>query len=147
MNTEAMSTDLRTSAHAALPHVLVVDDDPAIRDLVSDYLGQHELRVSAVADGHAMQVLLAAEVVELIVLDLKLKGEDGMGRARRLRDESAIPIVMLTGRAEDADRVMGLELGADDYLAKPLSPRELLARIRTERGAGYLFGVPVETVY
>ena len=131
MNTEAMSTDLRTSAHAALPHVLVVDDDPAIRDLVSDYLGQHELRVSAVADGQAMQVLLGAEVVDLIVLDLKLKGEDGMGLARRLRDESAIPIVMLTGRAEEADRVMGLELGADDYLTKPFSPRELLARIRT----------------
>src|SRR2546430_7195871 len=131
MNTEAMSTDLRTSAHAALPHVLVVDEDPAIGDLVSDYLGQHELRVSAVADGHAMQVLLAAEVVDLIVLDLKLRGEDGRGLARGLRDESAIPIVMLTGRAEEADRVMGLELGADDYLTKPFSPRELLARIRT----------------
>src|SRR3989454_10997674 len=78
-----------------------------------------------------MQALLGAEVVDLIVLDLKLKGEDGMGLARRLRDESAIPIVMLTGRAEEADRVMGLELGADDYLTKPFSPRELLARIRT----------------
>src|SRR3981189_3949708 len=128
---EAMSSDFRTSAYAALPHVLVVDDDPTIRDLVSDYLGQHELRVSAVADGRAMQALLGAEVVDLIVLDLKLKGEDGMGLARRLRDESAIPIVMLTGRAEEADRVMGLELGADDYLTKPFSPRELLARIRT----------------
>src|SRR3981189_3302184 len=124
---EAMSSDFRTSAYAALPHVLVVDDDPTIRDLVSDYLGQHELRVSAVADGRAMQALLGAEVVDLIVLDLKLKGEDGMGLARRLRDESAIPIVMLTGRAEEADRVMGLELGADDYLTKPFSPRELLA--------------------
>src|SRR5882724_5350854 len=131
MNIETMSSDSRTSAYAALPHVLVVDDDPTIRDLVSDYLGQHELRVSAVADGQAMQALLGAEVVDLIVLDLKLKGEDGMGLARRLRDESAIPIVMLTGRAEEADRVMGLELGADDYLTKPFSPRELLARIRT----------------
>src|SRR5256886_722273 len=131
MNTQAMSSDSRTSAYAALPHVLVVDDDPTIRDLVSDYLGQHELRVSAVADGHAMQALLGAEVVDLIVLDLKLKGEDGMGLARRLRDESAIPIVMLTGRAEEADRIMGLELGADDYLTKPFSPRDLLARIRT----------------
>ncbi len=131
MNIETMSSDSRTSAYAALPHVLVVDDDPTIRDLVSDYLGQHELRVSAVGDGHAMQALLGAEVVDLIVLDLKLKGEDGMGLARRLRDESAIPIVMLTGRAEEADRVMGLELGADDYLTKPFSPRELLARIRS----------------
>jgi DNA-binding response OmpR family regulator len=132
MNTEAMSSDSRTlAAQTALPHILVVDDDPTIRELISDYLGQHEVRVSAVADGHAMQALLGAEVVDLIVLDLKLKGEDGMGLARKLRDESAIPIVMLTGRAEEADRVMGLELGADDYLTKPFSPRELLARIRT----------------
>jgi DNA-binding response OmpR family regulator len=131
MNIEAMGSDSQTSAHAASPHVLVVDDDPTIRDLISDYLGQNDLRVSAVADSHAMQALLAAEVVDLIVLDLKLKGEDGMGLARRLRDESAIPIIMLTGRAEEADRVMGLELGADDYLTKPFSPRELLARIRT----------------
>src|SRR5207249_7089206 len=131
MNIETMSSDSRTSAYAALPHVLVVDDDPTIRDLVSDYLGQHELRVSAVADGHAMQALLGAEVVDLIVLDLKLKGEDGMGLACRLRDESEIPIIMVTGRAEEADRIMGLELGADDYLTKPFSPRELLARIRT----------------
>src|SRR3989442_12452450 len=107
MNTEPMSSDSRTSAHAALPHVLVVDDDPAIRDLVSDYLGQHELRVSAVADGRAMQALLGAEGVYLIVLNLNLKGEDGMGRARSLRDDSAIPIVMLKGRAAEADRVMG----------------------------------------
>src|SRR2546422_3056676 len=85
MNPQAMSSDSRTSAYAALPHVLVVDDDPTIRDLVSDYLGQHELRVSAVADGHAMQALLGLEVVDLIVLALKLKGEDGMGLARRLR--------------------------------------------------------------
>src|SRR3979490_2507861 len=131
MNIETMSSDSRTSAYAALPHVLVVDDDPTIRDLVSDYLGQHELRVSAVADGRAMQTLLDAEVVDLIVLDLKLKGEDGMGIARKLRDESAIPIVMLTGRAEGAGGVVGAEPGADDFLPKPFSPRELLARIRT----------------
>src|SRR6202165_3663128 len=117
-------------AHAALPHVLVVDDDPTIRELVCDYLGKNELRVSAVADGPAMQLVLGEQVVDLVVLDLKLKGEDGMALARRLRDESQIPIVMLTGRSEEADRVMGLELGADDYLTKPFSPRELLARIR-----------------
>jgi DNA-binding response OmpR family regulator len=131
MNAETMSNDTPASAQAALPHVLVVDDDPGIRELVSDYLGQNDLRVSAVADSRAMREMLAEEVVDLIVLDLKLKGEDGMGLARKLRDESAIPIVMLTGRAEEADRVMGLELGADDYLTKPFSPRELLARIRT----------------
>jgi DNA-binding response OmpR family regulator len=131
MHAEAMSSDTPTTAPAALPHVLVVDDDPTIRDLISDYLGKNEMRVSAVADSRGMQALLAVEIVDLIVLDLKLKGEDGMGLARRLRDESAIPIVMLTGRAEEADRVMGLELGADDYLTKPFSPRELLARIRS----------------
>jgi DNA-binding response OmpR family regulator len=131
MNTETMSNDTRTPPQTGLPHVLVVDDDPSIRELVCDYLTQHDLRVSAVADGHAMQALLAAEIVDLIVLDLKLKGEDGMGLARKLRDDSAVPIVMLTGRAEEADRVMGLELGADDYLTKPFSPRELLARIRS----------------
>jgi two-component system OmpR family response regulator len=126
-----MISQPQASAHAALPHVLVVDDDPTIRELVSDYLGQNELRVSAVADGSAMQSILGEQIVDLVVLDLKLRGEDGMALARRLRDESEIPIVMLTGRGEEADRVMGLELGADDYLTKPFSPRELLARIRT----------------
>ena len=126
-----MSTQPQASAQAATPHVLLVDDDPSIRDLVTDYLSGNELRVSAVADGKAMQAILAEQVVDLIVLDLKLRGEDGMALARRLRDESEIPIVMLTGRSEEADRVMGLELGADDYLTKPFSPRELLARIRT----------------
>src|SRR5262244_566128 len=126
-----MSTQITSPAHAALPHVLVVDDDPTIRELVSDYLGQNELRVTAVADGRGMQEVLADQVVDLVVLDLKLRGEDGMALARRLRDESEIPILMLTGRVEEADRVMGLELGADDYLTKPFSTRELLARIRT----------------
>ena len=119
------------SPAAAAPHVLAVDDDPTIRQLISDYLGQNELRVTTVADGHGMQQVLAEHVVDLVVLDLRLQAEDGMSLAPRLRDESAIPIIMLTGRAEEADRVMGLELGADDYLTKPFSPRELLARIRT----------------
>jgi two-component system, OmpR family, response regulator len=122
-------TDL--SSHLASPHVLAVDDDPVIRDLISDYLTQNEMRVTAVPDGRAMRSVLAEHVVDLIVLDLRLQAEDGMALARRLRDESAIPIIMLTGRRDEADRVMGLELGADDYLTKPFSPRELLARIRT----------------
>ena len=113
------------------PHVLAVDDDPMIRELIGDYLGQNGFRVTAVADGPAMQAVLAGQVVDIIVLDLKLQAEDGMTIARRMRDESTIPIIMLTGRKEEADRVMGLELGADDYLTKPFSPRELLARIRT----------------
>jgi len=124
-----MSLQVRAPT-TALAHVLAVDDDPIIRDAIADYLGQYEFRVTAVADGGAMQAVLANEVVDLVVLDLKLLAEDGMALARRLRDESAIPIVMLTGRREEADRVMGLELGADDYLTKPFSPRELLARIR-----------------
>jgi len=115
----------------ALPHVLAVDDEPTMRELIADYLGSNGFRVTAVADGAAMQKVLADAVVDLVVLDLRLKGEDGMALARRLREESAIPFIMLTGRNEEADRVMGLELGADDYLTKPFSPRELLARIRT----------------
>ena len=115
---------------ALLPHVLALDDDPAIRDLVSDYLAQNELRVTAVATGGELTAVMARETIDLVILDLRLPGEDGMQIARRLREESAIPILMLTGRAEEADRVMGLELGADDYLTKPFSPRELLARIR-----------------
>jgi DNA-binding response OmpR family regulator len=128
---EVMTMPSPTTAQAAQPHVLAVDDDPTIRQLIGDYLAQNEFRVTAVADGRAMQDVLASQVVDLVVLDLRLQAEDGMALARRLRDESAIPIIMLTGRAEEADRVMGLELGADDYLTKPFSPRELLARIRT----------------
>src|SRR5882724_3697162 len=118
---------LRTDT--ALAHVLAIDDDPILREAIADYLGQHEFRVTTAADGREMQAVLADEVVDLIVLDLKLQAEDGLTLARRLREESAIPIVMLTGRREEADRVMGLDLGADDYLTKPFSPRELRARI------------------
>ena len=113
------------------PHILVVDDDPQIRALLEEYLGASGLRVSAAANGKQMQQILTDEAIDLVVLDLRLAGEDGMTIARSLRDQSAIPIVMLTGVREEADRVMGLELGADDYLTKPFSPRELLARIRT----------------
>jgi two-component system OmpR family response regulator len=112
------------------PHVLVLDDDPAIRDLVSQYLIENELRVTAISSGRELTDMMAREAVDLIVLDLRLPGEDGMQIARRLRDSSSIPILMLTGKADEADRVMGLELGADDYLTKPFSLRELLARVR-----------------
>jgi len=114
----------------SLPHVVALDDDPAVRDLVASYLGEHDIRVSAVASGAELTSVMARDTVDLVILDLRLQGEDGMQIARKLRDDSAIPILMLTGRAEEADRVMGLELGADDYLTKPFSPRELLARIR-----------------
>jgi DNA-binding response OmpR family regulator len=112
-------------------HVLAVDDDPSVRQMVSDYLGDNDIRVTALANGRQIAEVLARETIDLVVLDLRLPGEDGMDIARKLREESpGLPIVMLTGRKEEADRVMGLELGADDYLTKPFSPRELLARIR-----------------
>src|ERR1700726_1347375 len=113
------------------PHVLVLDDDPQIRELLEEYLTQNGLRVSVVSKSADMSRILADEAIDLVVLDLRLAGEDGMAIARSLRADSAIPIVMLTGVRDEADRVMGLELGADDYLTKPFSPRELLARIRT----------------
>jgi len=112
-------------------HILVIDDDPQIRTLLSEYLGENGLQVSVASNSAEMSEILNDETIDLVVLDLRLAGEDGMAIARSLRDQSAIPIVMLTGVRDEADRVMGLELGADDYLTKPFSPRELLARIRT----------------
>jgi two-component system OmpR family response regulator len=121
-------------------HILVLDDDPQIRALLSEYLAENGLQVSVASNGEEMSRLLNDEAIDLVVLDLRLAGEDGMALARSLRERSAVPIVMLTGIREEADRVMGLELGADDYLTKPFSPRELLARIRTvlrrAKGAG-----------
>ena len=111
-------------------HILVVDDDPSIRTLLEEYLAENELRVSVAPNGKEMTRILADEAIDLVILDLRLAGEDGMSIARALRDESAIPIVMLTGVRDEADRVMGLELGADDYVTKPFSNRELLARVR-----------------
>lgn len=113
------------------PHILVIDDDPQIRALLQEYLAENGLRVSVASTGDEMSRILTDEAIDLVVLDLRLGGEDGMAIVRSLRDQSAIPIVMLTGVRDEADRVMGLELGADDYLTKPFSPRELLARIRT----------------
>ena len=113
------------------PHVVALDDDPAVRELLTEYLSENDLRVTALASGRELDATLARDPIDLLVLDLKLAGEDGMQIARRLRDStSSLPILMLTGRSEEADRVMGLELGADDYLTKPFSPRELLARVR-----------------
>jgi two-component system OmpR family response regulator len=113
-NVQAVMNRPHHAPTSARPHVLAVDDDPVIREAISDYLGQHDFRITAVADGRAMQAVLAQDVVDLVVLDLKLRDEDGMALASRLREESAIPIIMLTGRREEADRVMGLELAADD---------------------------------
>lgn len=111
-------------------HVLVVDDDAALRGLLTRYLTENGYAVTAVADGSAMDSAMAEQRPELVILDLMLPGEDGFTLARRLRSSGDIPIVMLSARGEDVDRIVGLEIGADDYLPKPFNPRELLARIR-----------------
>jgi two-component system OmpR family response regulator len=129
------------SCHESLPfagaarvsgaHVLAVDDDPSVRQMICDYLADNEIRVTGLAAARQIAEVMSRETIDLVILDLRLPGEDGMEVARKLREEFAtLPIIMLTGQKEEADRVMGLELGADDYLTKPFSPRELLARIR-----------------
>jgi two-component system OmpR family response regulator len=114
----------------AAPHVLVVDDHREIRDLVSRALAKEGFRVSVAADGKAMRKTLADARIDLILLDLMLPGEDGLALCRALRATSNIPIIMLTAKGEEVDRVIGLEMGADDYLPKPFGSRELVARIR-----------------
>src|SRR5688500_15886496 len=111
-------------------HILVVDDHREIRDLVSRALAKDGFRVSAAADGRAMRQVLADGRIDLILLDLMLPGEDGLSLCRSLRAESNIPIIMLTAKGEEIDRVIGLEMGADDYLPKPFGSRELIARIK-----------------
>ncbi len=111
--------------------VLIVDDDREIRELLTDYLAGFAIDAEGVADGAGMRAAMAAEAFDLVVLDLMLPGEDGLALCRQLRVDSDIPIVMLTARGESSDRIVGLELGADDYVVKPFDPRELVARIRT----------------
>ncbi len=111
-------------------HILIVDDDAEIRTLLGRYLEKNGLRVGTVADGRAMWQALDRGSYDLIVLDLMLPGEDGLTLCRTLRTRSDIPVIMLTARGEETDRIVGLEMGADDYLPKPFSARELLARIK-----------------
>lgn len=111
-------------------HLLVVDDDREIRDLVSRFLTRHGYRVTTARDGREMKQALADWNVDLIVLDLMLPGTDGLTLCRELRASSKIPVIMLTAMGEELDRIVGLEMGADDYLPKPFNPRELLARIK-----------------
>jgi len=114
-----------------LPHILVIDDDPSMREVLSEYLADNELRVTTLANGREIAAIMERDAVDLVLLDLRLTGgEDGMQIARRLREDSDVPIIMLTARKEAADLVMGLEIGADDFVTKPCSLRELLARIR-----------------
>ena len=112
------------------PKILIVDDDPRLRELLNRYLGDQGFLTHAVADGDAMERHLAKEPTDLIILDLMLPGDDGLTLARRLRKTSNTPIIILSARGDDVDRIVGLEVGADDYLPKPFNPRELLARIR-----------------
>ncbi|MGL4932293.1 MAG: response regulator [Aeromonas sp.] len=111
-------------------HILVVDDHSEIRDLLKRFLEQHGLRVSCARDGKEMKRLLEEREFDLLVLDLMMPGEDGLTLCRELRVKSNLPIIMLTAMGEETDRIIGLEMGADDYLAKPFNPRELLARIK-----------------
>jgi two-component system OmpR family response regulator len=112
------------------PHILIVDDHREIRDLVSRALSKEGFRVSAAADGRAMRKVLDDSRIDLILLDLMLPGEDGLSLCRSLRAASRVPIIMLTAKGDELDRVIGLEMGADDYLPKPFGSRELIARIR-----------------
>ena len=112
-------------------HILVVDDQQEICDLVREYLSDEGFRVSTANDGAGMREAIAREPVDLVILDLVLRGEDGLQLARELRNGSDIGIIMLTGRGETVDRIIGLEMGADDYLSKPFHLRELLARVRS----------------
>ena len=111
-------------------HIVAVDDDESVRSLIDDYLTEQGFTVSAVQNGTDMRAAMAASNVDLVLLDVKLPDEDGFTLAREIRAKSNIPIIMLTGQNHEVDRVLGLELGADDYLTKPFSPRELLARIK-----------------
>lgn len=112
------------------PHLLVIDDDREIRNLLSRFLRQHGFRVDVAADGQEMQRLLSAGRIDLLILDRVLPGKDGLTLCREVRASSRVPIILLTLLGSETDRIVGLELGADDYLAKPFNPQELLARVR-----------------
>ncbi len=127
------------------PHILIVDDNREIRDLVGRALTREGFRVAAVGDGKAMQRALADSRIDLILLDLMLPGEDGLSLCRRVRADSDVPIIMLTAKGEEVDRVIGLEMGADDYLAKPFGSRELIARIRAVLRRSHRPPAPADT--
>ena len=112
------------------PHILVVDDHREIRDLLARYLTRAGLRVSVANGGTEMRREMRAAAIDLVVLDIMMPGEDGLTLCRQLRQTSDVPVILLTAVSEDTDRIVGLELGADDYVTKPFNPRELLARIR-----------------
>ncbi len=112
------------------PHLLIVDDDREIRDLLSRFLAKHGYRVSTAKDAREARRILADARIDLGILDIMMPGEDGLSLCRDLRANSTLPLIMLTAMGEETDRIVGLEVGADDYLPKPFNPRELLARIK-----------------
>ncbi|MDX7684013.1 response regulator [Aeromonas caviae] len=124
-------------------HILVVDDHSEIRDLLKRFLEQHGMRVSCARDGKEMKRLLDEREFDLLVLDLMMPGEDGLTLCRELRVKSRLPIIMLTAMGEETDRIIGLEMGADDYLSKPFNPRELLARIKAVMRRTQVESLPV----
>ena len=128
-------------------HILVVDDDREIRTLLADYLEKNGLRVSTLPDGRELMRTLEEKAVDLLVLDLMMPGVDGLTLCRELRSKSRLPVLILSARGEEVDRIVGLEMGADDYLAKPFHPRELLARIRAvlSRSGGGDLVTPAES--
>jgi DNA-binding response OmpR family regulator len=121
----------RRPDNAGVPTVLVVDDESVVREVVVKYLRREGYRTLEAGDGDAAVALVEHEHPDLVVLDLMLPGIDGLAVCRRIRERSELPVIMLTARAEEADRIVGLELGADDYVTKPFSPRELAARVKT----------------
>jgi DNA-binding response OmpR family regulator len=137
---------------SVLPHIFVVDDEPAARDMVGDYLKLHGFRVTLCDGGATLRQAIAKDKPDLIVLDLNMPEEDGLSIVRDLKSRNNVPVIMLTATASPIDRVVGLELGADDYLAKPCELRELVARIRsvirraTQPSAASPGGAPRERV-
>jgi two-component system OmpR family response regulator len=117
-------------AAASEPHILVVDDDAGLRQHIGAYLAEHSLKVEVAQNAAEMEQVLASKPIEVVVLDVMMPGEDGLSICRRLAARNGPPVIMLSAMGEEVDRIVGLELGADDYLAKPCNPRELLARIR-----------------
>lgn len=120
------------------PHILLVDDERSIRDPLASYLQKNGYRVSSAADAATARSMLGAAAIDLAIIDIMMPGEDGLSLCRHLREAGELPIILLTARSEETDRVVGLEMGADDYVVKPFSPRELVARIKTilRRAAG-----------
>lgn len=128
----------------AAPHLLIVDDDKELCSLLSKFLGQQGYRVALAHRGSEMTAILATSRIDLVILDLMLPGEDGLALCRRLRETSNLPVIMLTSVGDEVDRIIGLEMGADDYLMKSANPRELLARVRAvlRRTNSHGTGVP-----